>query len=91
MDISKLIYEIRMAENGKQNFRNWLFGENSKLDLKNRDIVQEQFGELRKIITNNINVIDIYEVTNEKYTYNIVVVCDGFSAHNYLTDKIFCL
>lgn len=91
MDILKLIYEIRMAENGEQNFRNWLFGESSKLELKNEDVIQTHFGELRKIIVNNINVTDVYEATNEKYIYNNVVMCDRFSAHNYLVDSIFLL
>ena len=89
MDILKLIYEIRATENGEQNFRNWLFGESSKLEMNNADDIQMYFGELRQIIVNRINVTDVYEAMNEKYVYKNVVMCDGFSAHNYRIDNIF--
>lgn len=89
LDILKLIFEIRMTENGDQNFRNWLFGENSELNIKNGNVVEENFGDLRKVIVNNINVTDVYEATNEKYIYKNVVMCDGFSAHKYFIDDTF--
>ena len=88
MDILKLIYEIRMTENGEQKFRNWLFGESSKIELKSEDVIQNTFGELRKIIVNNINVTDVYEATSEKCIYKNVM-CDSFLAHNYSVDSTY--